>query len=90
MANAGIDENSRPTATAVLNTDGETIVRLMANPTTHVLVVSDGTTGDDNGGEGAFLDENSRPTLFAKSSDGDGALVSLYADTDGRLLIDSN
>ena len=39
MANAGIDQNSRQTLTALSSTDGTTIVPLYADPTTHRLLV---------------------------------------------------
>lgn len=39
MADAGLDQNSRPSLTAVSNVDGETIVRLWADPVTHRLLV---------------------------------------------------
>ena len=37
--NAGIDQNSRQTLTALSSVDGETIVPLYADPTTHALLV---------------------------------------------------
>lgn len=39
MAVAKLDENSRPTLTAVSSVDGTTIVRLYADPVTHRLLV---------------------------------------------------
>lgn len=88
--NASIDENSKATITAVLNTNGTDIVRVGVNPTTHVLNVDDNTTGSDNGGNEAATDANGRVTMFAESSNADGVLVALYADSSGKLLIDSN
>jgi len=76
--------------TALLNTDGTTITVLVANPSNHGLSVDNNTIGSDNGGTYAHLDENFRPTMFALSSAGDGSFVSLYADSDGKLLIDEN
>lgn len=90
MANAKIDENGQQTATAYLDTDGVTITRIYADPTTHGLAVHDASTGSDNGGNVNTLDENFRPILFAESSAGDGELVALYVDSSGNLLIDSN
>ncbi len=39
MANAKLDQNSRPTLTALSNVDGSTIVNVYADPTTHRLLV---------------------------------------------------
>lgn len=44
MANAKMDENSRASLTAVSSVDGETVVQLWADPTTHRLLV-DATGG---------------------------------------------
>jgi hypothetical protein len=91
METAPLDQNGREGIIALLNTDGETITRVCADPTNNNgLCVDDNTTGTDQGGDVNTLDDNSRPILFAESSDGDGTLVPLYVDADGLLLIDSN
>lgn len=48
MTNAKLDQNSRPTLTALSSTDGTTIVPLYADPTTHRLLVdmTGGGTGN--------------------------------------------
>lgn len=88
MANASIDENSKATLTALLNTNGATITRVQADASTHVLAVSDAHTGSDNGGTFAATDSNGRPTAFAVSSADGVTLVALYADSSGNLLVD--
>ena len=45
MANDAIDQNSRNAVSAVSSTDGTTIVRLYADPTTHRLLVSNEGVG---------------------------------------------
>ncbi len=92
MTNARLDENGRPTMIATLNSNGSSIVRITANPTNHGLSIDDNSTGSDNGNNSgiANLDENSKPVLTALSSSGDGALVEVYCDSSGKLLIDSN
>jgi hypothetical protein len=55
MAEASRDQNFVPTLTAVLNTDGETIVRVTADPTDHSLSVVNGAGGSDNGPDRAIL-----------------------------------
>ena len=90
MSNAKRDENNVPTLTCVLDTDGETIVNVEVDPTTHVLRVSDDTTGSDNGPNRALRDENFVTTLIGVSSADGVTPVAVYADSDGRLLLDSN
>lgn len=85
MSRAAIDTNSRQTLTALLSTDGQTIVRVTA--TSNVLNVSNGSTGSDLGGTKAFTDENDRVSAFAVSSSDSTALVALYANASGNLLI---
>ena len=87
--NAYRDENSVPTMIGVLNTDGVSIVRNQIDPSTHRLLVSNGTNGTDHGTVNAQRDENSAHCLVAVSS-GDGqAPITLYLDSNGRLLIKS-
>jgi hypothetical protein len=90
MANAERDENNVPTLVAVDQTDGRTIVPVCADPTTHSLCVSDGSTGDDYGPADAPRDENFVPVLLAVSSADGVTPVVVYADLDGKLLIDMN
>jgi hypothetical protein len=103
MANAYRDENSIATLIAASSADGETIVRVTADPTNHALTVDDNTTGTDNGNNqgSAMRDENDIPVLIAVSSatatvNGvdyiEGVTpVEVYADAaSGALLIDSN
>ena len=44
MANAQLDDNSRPALTAVSSADGSTVVRLYADPTSHRLLVQGAST----------------------------------------------
>lgn len=90
MSNAALDENSRPTLTGTLNTNGKGIVRIKVDPTSHALKVNNGTTGSDNGNNNgnANLDENSKPVLTAVSSADGKTVVEVYALSDGSLMID--
>lgn len=88
MTNATRDDNNVPAILAVLNTDGETVTPVDANPTTHGLSVDNNTTGTDQGPSRALRDENFVPTLLAVSSADGVTPVALYVDTDGKLLID--
>ncbi len=89
MTNAYRDQNSVTTLIAAKNTDGTTIVRVLANPTNHALKVSDGTTGTDHGVANAIRDENNVPVLMAVSSADGVTPVEVYVDANGNLLIQS-
>lgn len=89
MSNANKDENSVSTLLGVLDTDGATIVPVKANPTSHRLKVSDGTSGSDNGPANALKDGNNVSSLIAVSSVDEKTPVVVYADADGKLLVQS-
>ena len=87
--NAKHDSNYVPTLIAVLNSDGSTVVPVLANPSGHSLDVSNGTTGSDNGPTDAKHDQNHIPTLLAISSTDWVTPVVVYADASGKLLVQS-
>ena len=89
MVNAYRDENSVPTLTAALNTDGKTIVRILIDSTNHGLYVSDGLTGVNHGPLNDLRDENNVPCLLAVSSVDGITPVVVYANSSGQLLIQS-
>ncbi len=90
MADAPRDSNQIPALLGVLNTNGLTVVPILADPTSHALKVSDGSTGSDNGPTNAKRDQNQVTTLVATSSVDGKTPVVVYADASGNLLIDSN
>ena len=72
-----------------VETDGQTLINIEANASTHVLDVSDGTTGTDNGPTTSRHDASHVPVLVATSNvDGETPVI-VYADSSGNLLIDS-
>lgn len=84
------DNNSVPTLTGILNTDGETSTRVKVNVSnSNSMKVDDDTTGSDNGPTDAKRDDNRVPVAMV-ASEVDGTPVALYANSDGDLLIDSN
>lgn len=89
MANAAKDQNGVSSLTCVLNTDGETVVRVETDPVSHGLMVNNGTTGADNGPSNALHDENDIPTLLAVSSADGKTPVTVYADASGAIFINS-
>lgn len=87
MAEIKKDDNGVPTISGVLNTDGTTITRVTINPSTHVLSVSDGSTGSDFGNDVAPRDNNGFTGMTA--TDANGAIIPLYVDSSGNLLMKS-
>ena len=91
MTNAYRDQNNVPTRTAVSNADGTTILRVQANPTTHVLAIDDNTTGSVTTQANAPRDENGVPVMMAVSSvDGVTPVPIAIDSVTGKLLINSN
>lgn len=86
--NASRDQNSVPTLLAVLETDGSTIVRIRSS-VNHQLSSANGTGGIDYGPSIAPRDENSVPTLMGVSSVDGVTPVVIYADIEGKLLINN-
>ncbi len=85
--NAAIDSNSKQTITARLKTDGITIVRITADPTTHAMGVTETTTGGVVPKNFAATDSSGRTSLFAVSENDPTQLVALQCDSNGNLLI---
>jgi hypothetical protein len=85
MADGKKDNNGVEAMLGVLNTDGVTPTLIKADPTTHILAVSDGTTGSDFGNDWADRDNNTITTLIA--TDADGNIINLYANSSNELLI---
>ena len=89
MANAKRDENYVPTMTALLNSDGSTIVNVYGNATNHSIKVDDNTTGTGTLPTNDPRDDNRVPVAYALSSTDGTTLVPLYADSSGQLLVTS-
>lgn len=87
MANSGRDSNGVTTEIGVLNTDGATPTPVKGNPTTHEVGISIGTSGSDLGDNNADRDDNGVTGLCALSSDGDGAIVPLYINSSGQIMV---
>lgn len=85
MAETKHDDNQVPVVMGVLNTDGATPKRIYADPSTHVMQVSDGSSGSDAGKDLAARDNGGNTTLIA--TDASGNLINLYVDSSGNLLI---
>lgn len=69
--------------------DGVTLLNLKADPATHALAVSDGTTGSNNGPTQSRHDGNHTHALVAVSNADGKTPVVLYADSLQELLIKS-
>lgn len=92
------DGNRVHTLIAV-ETDGQTLVNIEADPVTHKLQISDGTTGSDNGPYNSRHDDSHVPVILAVSNQTitiggvryiQGVTpVVVYGDSSGNLLVDS-
>lgn len=89
MSNAARDSNFVPTIIAGLNTNGKTIVRVEASPTTHGLDINDGNTGSDHGPVDDLRDENFVHCWMAVSSSDGQTPVICYSTSAGALLVQS-
>lgn len=85
--NGALDVNSKGTMTAILNTDGVSILRLTADITTGTLSTDTNTTGSVTPNSFAFTDDNDRNTLFAVSENDGVTPVALQCDSSGALLV---
>jgi len=89
MANARFDDNHVPSLLGVLNSDGSTITPIQADPSTHAVLISDGTTGSDFGPAQAKFDDNHVPVMMAVSETDGITPVVVYANSLGGILVDS-
>ena len=88
MANAYHTGNHTPTLICVEN-DGQTLVNIEANLSTHALATSAGSTGTNNGPTISRHDESHVSTLLAVSNVDGKTPVVVYGDSSGNLLIES-
>lgn len=89
MANAPRDENQVPALLAVSRDDGKTVIRILADPSTHGLNIQEGTGGVDRGPANALRDGNQVTSIIATSSVDGVTPVVIYADAQGNLLTKS-
>lgn len=90
MSTAYRDENGVHTIIAASKNDGTTIVRVLADPSTHKLIVNDNVTGSDHGLSYAKRDVNQVPVWIAVSSADGITPIEVYGDpSTGALWIDS-
>ena len=88
MSNASRDDNFVPSIIAILESDGLTIIPLVATPAGY-LIVSNGTTGTAYSAP-ARKDENNVSTLLAVSETDGITPIPLQSNSSGRLLVDSS
>lgn len=81
------DGNGIHTLLAV-GTDGLTLMNVEVDPSNHDLLVSDGTTGSDNGPALSRHDGNNVPILMGISRNDNKTPIAVYA-TAGMLLVES-
>lgn len=82
------DNNHIPVKMGTSNADGVTPIAIRVNPTTHEIMVENGSTGSDLSDEPAVRDENHVPAWMGVSSDDGVTPVPVYVDSvTGKLLI---
>lgn len=87
---AKVDNNGNPVMTVASNADGNTLVNLKVDPTSHGIVYEDGTTGSDFARTTIPRDANSVPMLAGvSSSDGTTPVVVYGNPATGALLTKS-
>ncbi len=90
MTDAPRDDNNVETLICASNADGSTPVPVKVNQSTHIVEISDGTTGSDLSGDDAARDNNGRPIAMGVSSADGVTPVPIYADpANGKLLVDT-
>lgn len=89
MTDTKKDNNQVPAILGVSNADGTTPLPFKADPSSHAIVMDDGTTGSDLSGDVAVRDNNGNPALMALSETDGITPVPLYANSStGGILID--
>lgn len=89
MANAAIDQNSKPTIIGTLQSDGVTPIRLKVNPSNGGIKYVDGTSGTVSTRINASIDDNGNPVWLGVSSVDGQTLIPIAMDSNGNLLIQS-
>lgn len=87
MTNASKDQNYVSTMIASQNNSSVLPSTLQADPTSHGLAISDGTTGSDFGPKNAARDQNDVPCIMAVSSVDGITPVALYVDAITNALL---
>ena len=87
MSNAAIDSNSKQSIIARLKTDGVTVTRITADPSTQAMDVTTTTSGAVTPSNFSATDESGRTSWVAVSENDPTVLVALQCDSNGYLLI---
>ena len=84
------DDNGTPTLMVTRNDDGVFPMTPYSNPTTHHLLVEDGTTGSQTATNNAVRDNNAYPVMIAVSSTDFKTPVPVFGDfSTGAILVQS-
>lgn len=90
MANARHDDNHAPTLLVTSENDGTTLVPVQIIPSSHSILVEDGTTGTDFGPVVPSRDDNHVVVAFGLSIADGVTLIPIYGDpATGAILIQS-
>lgn len=81
------DNNRIPVKMGTSNADGITPIAIQVNPTTHEIMVANGSTGSDLSDQPAVRDENHVPVWMGVSSDDGVTPVPVYVDSVTKKLL---
>jgi len=88
MTDAKRDNNQVPVMLGVSNADGKTPTPIKIDPTSHTILMENGSSGTDLGGDDAARDNNQVPVMLAVSEDDGETPVPLYINpATGALLV---
>lgn len=88
MTDAKLDNNYNPVLIVASNADGVTPMMIYVDPSSHGLMIEDGTTGTDFPRATAPRDRNQNPTAMGVSSSDGTTPIPIYGNpATGALLI---
>lgn len=85
--NASLDQNSKATILATLNTDGVSLVRVEVNQANGILSTTTSTAGSVTPSEFSFTDENGRDTWFGVSENDGVTPIAVQCNSSGAVLV---
>lgn len=89
MTDTKRDNNGNPVMSAASDADGNTVINIQVNPTSHSVVTDDGSSGSDFPRTTFARDNNQVPLLGGVSSSDGTTPVGLYAKSTGALKVKS-
>lgn len=89
MTSTPRDNNRIPMLLATNNTDGKTVVSIIADPSSHRIRALDGVSGSSLSFENSQKDDNRVSAIWGVSSSDGITPIPIYCDSTGKLLTQS-